>query len=320
MNNFSSRKRPRSCRRSIWSLSIEHQEGTTPKDSNVSFMGRKRGHAAKTYQSAFCISVLLVQLARVHSWSPSFSSSIAKKFTPSTSNNILAPRDSDALFWASFADRPAIPSSELISSRYLIHDAKNLNSNSNSNNLLRMSASSSSGSPPSMLLRDDFFFPASSKTLAASECDRRGVDGGNSLQSSESSVLIKREGRVLGFDVFELHAKRSESSSGEELSNDPEAFYLAPGLTWQNSPLPNTANDNLAAAAAAASPAAIIQPKGRSNNNGGVRLLRYSSPLLPAWFPWVPTKSQIMTLKLKELKEACSQRGLTKVGSYLVAL
>lgn len=44
-------------------------------------------------------------------------------------------------------------------------------------------------------------------------------------------------------------------------------------------------------------------------------MLRYTSALLPAWFPWVPTKSQIMTLKLKELREACAQRDLAKSGN-----
>jgi hypothetical protein len=35
---------------------------------------------------------------------------------------------------------------------------------------------------------------------------------------------------------------------------------------------------------------------------------------LPAWFPWIPTKSQIEFLKVNELKEACAQRGLARVS------
>lgn len=281
----------------MWSLNPEEPKAsTTSKDT--SSLGRNRGQFFNaSYRSAFCLSVLLVQLARVHSWSPS---SIAKTFKPSTSNR-LAHRDADALFWASFAERPTIPSSELLSSRYLVQDPSK--TNHPNNNLLMVA----SGSPPSMLLKDDFFFPVSTRSLATSDCVRRGVDQGNSLMQSSEAAQNDREGRVLGFDVFALHStKHPESPSA---SSGEEEY---PGMTWQNSPLPNTVSDNLAASAS--SLAAI---KGRSsNNNGGVRLLKYDdSSLLPAWFPWIPTKSQIMTLKVKELKEACSQRGLTKTGN-----
>lgn len=167
----------------------------------------------------------------------------------------------------------------------------------------------SGSSPPSMLLKDDFFFPLSTKSLATSDCVRRGgFDQSNSLMQSASQN--DREGRVLGFDVFALQSTKSPESPSAASSGEQEEY--PGGLTWQNLPLPNTANDNLEAATA--SSLAAIQNRS-NNNNGGVRLLKYDdSPLLPAWFPWIPTKSQIMTLKLNELKEACSQRGLTKVG------
>ena len=32
-----------------------------------------------------------------------------------------------------------------------------------------------------------------------------------------------------------------------------------------------------------------------------------------AWFPWIPSRTQIMALKLTELKQACAERGLKKV-------
>jgi len=35
---------------------------------------------------------------------------------------------------------------------------------------------------------------------------------------------------------------------------------------------------------------------------------------VPAWFPWIPTRSQIETLKVPELRDACGDRGLTKTG------
>ena len=34
---------------------------------------------------------------------------------------------------------------------------------------------------------------------------------------------------------------------------------------------------------------------------------------VPAWFPWIPTRSQIETLKVPELRDACNERGLAKV-------
>jgi len=343
-NILSYRKRPKSDHDNQKATSFPNNNGA----SNT-IVGRKRGSVI-TYQLAFCLGVLLIQLARVHAWSPTLSSSsIAKKSTPTAA--IQIPRDpagsSDALFWTSFPDRPSIPSCELLSSRYLIHDPK---SNSN-NNLLKMVVSpSGSHRPyaPSMLLRDDFFFPITKNSLSSAESvQRSNSDGSNSMQAADGLLSLspnnKRDGRVLGFDVFELHAKRSEQSaaSSEETShqipapaaratsipNDPEAFFSAPGLTWKNSPLSSTsANANVNANdegggvgdASSSSSTATTTASGngqRSNNNGGVQVLRYTSPLLPAWFPWIPTKSQIMTLKLKELKEACSQRGLTKTGN-----
>jgi hypothetical protein len=57
-------------------------------------------------------------------------------------------------------------------------------------------------------------------------------------------------------------------------------------------------------------------------NAGNV--LEDSSPLKntwkrssPAWFPWIPSSTQIMALKLTELKQACAERGLKKVCSVL---
>jgi hypothetical protein len=38
--------------------------------------------------------------------------------------------------------------------------------------------------------------------------------------------------------------------------------------------------------------------------------------MLPAWFPWLPTHTQICALKLEELKVACSERGLKKVSTH----
>jgi len=42
------------------------------------------------------------------------------------------------------------------------------------------------------------------------------------------------------------------------------------------------------------------------------------SPL--AWLPWIPTLSQIQSLKLSELKQACAERGLIKVCILMVVM
>ncbi len=46
--------------------------------------------------------------------------------------------------------------------------------------------------------------------------------------------------------------------------------------------------------------------KGDSNHGGSN---------VPMWFPYIPTRQQIETLKIVELKDACSERGLFKVSS-----
>lgn len=41
---------------------------------------------------------------------------------------------------------------------------------------------------------------------------------------------------------------------------------------------------------------------------------------IPAWFPWVPTLSQIQELKVKELKRICAERGLKQVSWHFLPL
>jgi len=40
-----------------------------------------------------------------------------------------------------------------------------------------------------------------------------------------------------------------------------------------------------------------------------------TNTIIPAWFPWIPTREQIEILKVVELKEACQQRNLRKTGN-----
>jgi len=102
---------------------------------------------------------------------------------------------------------------------------------------------------------------------------------------TSSSSHNTEERRVLGFDVFSLESSRRSSVDldtwrGAE-ANEEDNIFPAPGLAW-NSNAPN---------------------------------IKFLSNKPPAWFPWVPTKSQIESLKVVELKAACDERGLSKTGS-----
>jgi len=152
---------------------------------------------------------------------------------------------------------------------------------------------------PSMLLRDDFFFPisniAATTTIPSSSSSSRDlssssslsswkpiIDGGqkkNLLGKNENQLrLNERERRrgVLGFDLIELQStSQRDTSSSSRSSRVSESESYS--TTTTTSP---------------------------------------SLPLpVPVLFPLIPTKSQIMSLKLKELKEACSERGLIKSGN-----
>jgi hypothetical protein len=48
-----------------------------------------------------------------------------------------------------------------------------------------------------------------------------------------------------------------------------------------------------------------------------VPLSLFRKTAIPAWLPWIPTRAQIEELKVVELKQACDERGLTKVCSYV---
>ena len=54
---------------------------------------------------------------------------------------------------------------------------------------------------------------------------------------------------------------------------------------------------------------------GGSVQDDGTRADAAASPscVVPAWFPWIPTRSQIEMLKMTELRNACVERGLSEV-------
>ena len=126
----------------------------------------------------------------------------------------------------------------------------------------------------SMFLNNQLF--PKGTLLTSTPTDRRPVD-------VDDDFDVDRQGRVLGFDIFESPATRSNVDM-ETWRND---FTLDSnsGLIW---------NSN-GQTAAPQTPVKVF------------------SDILPQWFPWLPTKAQIQSLKVTELKEACHQRGLVKV-------
>ena len=52
----------------------------------------------------------------------------------------------------------------------------------------------------------------------------------------------------------------------------------------------------------------------KKNGSATTFTVTQSPARLPPWFPYIPSKSQIESLKVSELKEACAQRGLVKVS------
>ena len=268
-SKFLSWKRDESCRQTNM---IRDEFCGTDDNTSSAFFGRKRGRVI-TYQFTFCLGVLLVQLARVHSWSPSISSAIAKKSTLSAATLGNKEYGLDYDLGTSDKDRQTIPTSELLSSRHLILDKKNCCT-------VKMEMSSSFSSQPitpSMLLGNDIVIPLGTNSLAATRATAASIY--NSMKGCDKASIgglsTNQEGRVLG---FELNANNPKRSSNEELQ-----------VTWNND--------------------RKISSISRDLTRGGVRL----ETMLPAWFPWIPTKSQIRTLKVNELREACLQRGLVKV-------
>jgi hypothetical protein len=117
-----------------------------------------------------------------------------------------------------------------------------------------------------------------------------------------------------------------------------ERFFPSPGVTWKHSPLSTSTLVSRISDTAATSNhrnnyggASMITSKGwpsaslpsittttttSATTSTTTTATGFLQESLPAWFPWIPTKSQIQSLKLNDLKEACSQRGLSKVRTH----
>jgi hypothetical protein len=148
--------------------------------------------------------------------------------------------------------------------------------------------------PATMFLHPRFgasFSPLLSKTGATIA---PGAAGLNQKTSADQR-------RVLGFDIS-FPIVSSSSSQTESSSSARAASKSNVNLETWNGPASNQI-DFLP-------PFAGLQ---WNSNNAEEKSLLVGTITLPAWFPWIPSKSQIQTLKVIELKEACAQRGLRKV-------
>lgn len=131
--------------------------------------------------------------------------------------------------------------------------------------------------------------------------------------SSTSRLQISRTN--IDMDTWnnngEISWEEDREGSRTVMSPTDNCFFPTPGLNWRNSPLSVPSGGSPLSSPGGHSTFNVVSStQGFSSSSSPVRLLQHS---LPAWFPWIPTKSQIESLKVNELREACIQRGLAKV-------
>lgn len=133
---------------------------------------------------------------------------------------------------------------------------------------------------------------------------------GEIIDGKQKYQQIRQQKGVLGFDLFEL--KSTPRDRGEISESDVDNNSLIHASNLKKNFFDVNRMDHQSVVSTDVDTVTLIP-----DVNNDVKLVHYStsSTVLPAWFPWIPTKDQIMTLKLKVLKEACSQRGLIKSGN-----
>jgi Tfp pilus assembly protein PilF len=278
---------------------------------------RRRSSTTRIYRLTFISSVFLLQLVRVHSWNSSPSSMLLQP--PSTIKNSLAVRDSsEPLLLMSLVMEQQQRQKLSLSSKNKIRIPSSIP-------LLNRSSCNHNNGGPSMLLGEDFFFPISSSssssttsiTSSPSQKPPIIIDENNNnllIENKQQPRKLARRG-VLGFEL--RHSKNESSSSSSSslptTSDSNEDADTTQGLlTWENAPLsPTTTTSTMIRNRRESSSSSGATSSATVAASGGVRLVHS----VPVWFPWAPTKEEIMTLKLKELKEACSERGLMKSGN-----
>jgi Tfp pilus assembly protein PilF len=297
----------------------EEADGISTNNNIIYYPGHerrriRRSSTTRIYRLTFISSVFLLQLVRVHSWNSSPSSMLLQP--PSTIKKSLVVGDSF---------EPLLLMSLVMEQQ----QRENLSSSSKNNiripssiPLLKRSSSNHNNGGPSMLLGEDFFFPISSSssstasiTSSSSQKSPIIIDENNNnllIENKQQQRKLARRG-VLGFDIRHSESSSSSSSSLPTTSESNEDVDTTQGLlTWENAPLsPTTTTSTMIRNRRETSSSSGAGGSATVAASGGVRLVHS----IPAWFPWVPTKEEIMTLKLKELKEACSERGLMKSGN-----
>ena len=298
----------------------EEDDGISTNTKIIYYPGherRRRSSTTRICRLTFISSVFLLQLVRVHSWNSSPSSMLLQP--PSTIKNSLAVRDSS---------EPLLLMSLVMEQQQrekLSSSSKNKIRIPSSIPLLKRSSNNHNNGGPSMLLGEDFFFPISSSssssttsiTSSPSQKPPIIIDENNNnllIENKQQQRKLARRG-VLG---FELRHSKSESSSSSSSSlpttsdSNEDADTTQGLLTWENAPLsPTTTTSTMIRNRRETSSSSGATSSATVAASGGVRLVHS----VPVWFPWAPTKEEIMTLKLKELKEACSERGLMKSGN-----
>jgi len=298
----------------------EEDDGVSTNTKIMYYPGherRRRSSTTRICRLTFIYSVFLLQLVRVHSWNSSPSSMLLQP--PSTIKNSLAVRDSSEPFLLMSLVMEQQQREKLSSS------SKNKIRIPSSIPLLKRSSNNHNNGGPSMLLGEDFFFPISSSssssttsiTSSPSQKPPIIIDENNNnllIENKQQQRKLARRG-VLG---FELRHSKSESSSSSSSSlpttsdSNEDADTTQGLLTWENAPLsPTTTTSTMIRNRRETSSSSGATSSATVAASGGVRLVHS----VPVWFPWAPTKEEIMTLKLKELKEACSERGLMKSGN-----
>ena len=298
----------------------EEDDGISTNTKMIYYPGherRRRSSTTRICRLTFIYSVFLLQLVRVHSWNSSPSSMLLQP--PSTIKNSLAVRDSsEPLLLMSLVMEQQQREKLSLSSKNNIRIPSSIP-------LLKRSSNNHNNGGPSMLLGEDFFFPISSSssssttsiTSSPSQKPPIIIDENNNnllIENKQQQRKLARRG-VLGFELRHSKSESSISSSSSlpTTSDSNEDADTTQGLlTWENAPLsPTTTTSTMIRNRRETSSSSGATSSATVAASGGVRLVHS----VPVWFPWAPTKEEIMTLKLKELKEACSERGLMKSGN-----
>ena len=180
----------------------------------------------------------------------------------------------------------------------------------------------SSPRPPSMFLGDQLFSSPSTILSSSPYIERvqKQRSLGSDIDPSSSQKQQHQQRGVLGFDVFELeaHSTRSNASPSQvDMKTWDSNNSQQEGGTFF--PAPSGWNSYTAAPFLETS-STVSFSRGASSLSSSKFVPTRTATLAPERLPWIPTKEQIQSLKVTELKEACGQRSLIKVSESFRSL